>query len=189
MIGAAAPSYVRAYRVDGSSDAPSFLVGDRILVLKAAYDFRLPYRDTVLFTHSRPRPGDVILYQPPAQDILVFKRVIGRPGDTVAMRDNRLEINGEPLTYEVVDGEQYQAIAEENNLGAIIEKESGLGPPHLMTHSPGAGTHGSFEPVQVPDGHYFVMGDNRDNSLDSRMYGPVRRRSIFGKVISSPNRP
>jgi len=182
-IGAITPSYVRVYRVDGFSDAPTFLVGDLILVIKAAYDVRLPYTDIVILCHSQPQSGDVVMYQSPGDDFLVFKRVIGCPGDTVVMRHNRLEINGIPLQYERVDGKEYSPIAKQNNLGTIIEKETGNGPPHLMTHTPGASLYASFGPVLVPEGHYFVMGDNRDNSRDSRMYGSVPRHSIVGKVI------
>ena len=67
-IVAVTPSYIRAYRVDGTSDAPSFLTGDRILLLKAAYDIRLPYTDLVLMSRSGPQPGDVVMYRPPGQN-------------------------------------------------------------------------------------------------------------------------
>jgi signal peptidase I len=183
-IVAVTPSYIRAYRVDGTSDAPSFLTGDRILLLKAAYDIRLPYADLVLMSRSEPKPGDVVMYRLPGQNYPVFKRVIGCPGDMVAMRSNHLEINGTLMGYEDVDPAAFQPVAEANNLGSIIEIESGHGPPHLITHSPGAGTYATFDAVQVPAGHYFVIGDNRDNSLDSRMYGPIPRDSIIGRVAS-----
>lgn len=183
-IGALAPSYVRAYRVAGSSDAPSFLVGDRILVFKGAYDLRLPYTDVVLFARSQPRAGQVVMFRPPGQeDVLVFKRVIGCPGDDVVMRDSHVEINGVSLHYQRLDERAYADVAVENRLGAIVERESGNGPAHAITHTPGAGLQASFGPVRVPEDHYFVIGDNRDNSLDSRAYGPVPRRSIVGRVV------
>jgi signal peptidase I len=184
-IGAITPSYVRAYRVAGSSDAPSFLVGERILVMKAAYDVRLPYTDIIISSHSQPEPGDVVLFRSPESDALIFKRVVGCPGDTVAMRDNHLEINGVALRYERVDASDYQSIAEQNNLGTIIEREMGHGPPHLVTHTPGTSCDASFGPVRVPEDHYFVLGDNRNNSRDSRMHGTVPRHSILGKVSNA----
>ena len=182
-IGAVATSYVRAYRVDGWSDAPSFLVGDRVLVLKAAYDVRLPFTDIVVFSHSRPQRGEVIMFCPPGGDFLVFKRVVACSGDTVAMRDNRLEINGVPLTYERVDEKQYDSVAKSNKLGTIIAYEIGNGPSHMVTYTPEAGPHASFEPFFVPEGFYFTVGDNRDHSKDSRTYGPIPFHSILGKVV------
>jgi len=176
------PSYLRVFRVEGCSDAPSFLVGDRILVNKAAYDLRLPYTNRVLWNRADPRPGDVVLFNPPGEEILVFKRVVAGPGDTIAMDNNRIGINGVILQYEKVDPEPYIAVAAINRLGEVIEKESGHGDPHLITQTTAADSEASFEPVEVPEGHYFVMGDNRDNSLDSRMYGPIPRQSILGRV-------
>jgi signal peptidase I len=155
-------------------------------VFKTAYDVRLPYTDKVIFSRSQPQPGDVVMYRTPGDAFLVFKRVVGCPGDTLVMRDNRLEVNGVSLHYEWVDGKEFQPIAKQNNLGTLIERESGHGPPHLVTHTPGASPDASFGPVHVAAGQYFVMGDNRDNSMDSRMYGSIPRRSIVGKVARFP---
>jgi signal peptidase I len=182
VVAAITPAYVRAYRVGGTSDAPSFLEGERVYLLKAAYDLRLPYTGIVVFDHSRPKPGDVVMFHPPGSDATVFKRVIGGPGDTVVMRDNRLAINGTPSRYERVDATEFEPVAARNNLGEIIESETVAGVTHLVTYTPGAGTHASFGPITIPDDHYFLMGDNRDNSLDSRMYGPVPHRSILGRI-------
>lgn len=182
VMGAMVPSYIRVYQVAGSSDAPSFLVGDRILVNKSAYDIRLPYMDTVILSHSQPQRGDVVMFRTPGDGSTVFKRVIGCPGDMIAMRDNRLEINSIPLQYEPIDVREHQSIEGHNSLGTIIEREMGNGRSHLITHTPGMSRYASFGPVHLPKGHYFMMGDNRDNSLDSRMYGPVSHLSILGKV-------
>jgi signal peptidase I len=185
LVAALVPAYMRAYRVVGWSDAPSFLVGDRILINKTAYDIRLPYTDVVLFSHSKPGLGEVVLFRSPGDGALVFKRVAGRPGDTVVIQDSHLEIDGSPLRYERVKRAQYESVAVQNELGAIIEREIGLGPPHLMTHTPGASTYASFGPFRVPEDHYFVLGDNRDHSEDSRMYGCIPRESIVGRVIGA----
>jgi signal peptidase I len=182
LIVALIPSYVRVYRVEGCSDAPSFLVGDRVLLFKAAYDVRFPYTGTVLWTRSDPRPGDVVMYSPPGQDISVFKRVVACPGDTVAMRNNRMLINGTVLQYEKADPDQYRAVAATNRLGDVMEKESGHGAPRVITYTPGAAGRSTFADVILAEGQYFVLGDNRDNSLDSRMYGPIRREAIIGRV-------
>ena len=181
-IGAVVPAYVRAYRVEGCSDAPSFLVGERVVLLKAAYDVRLPYTDIVLWTRGDPEPGDVVMYNPPGQDINVFKRVVACPGDTVAMRNNRMLINGKALKYEKADPDPYREVAAINRLGEIMEMESGHGTPHLITYTPGSAGRSTFADVILADGEFFVVGDNRDNSLDSRMYGPIHRESIIGRV-------
>ncbi len=182
-IGVITPSYIRGYRVAGPSDAPSFLVGDRILVSKVAYDIRLPYTDIVLVSHSQPRRGDMVLFRPPKDEHMVFKRVIGCPGDTVLMRGGRLEINGAPLRYERVDEKKYALVAMRNRLGALIEEETGSGPPHLITHTPDTLSGAPSAAARVAEGQYYLVGDNRDHSYDSRSYGAVPRGSIFGKVI------
>jgi signal peptidase I len=181
-VGVLVPSYVRAYRVAGASDAPSYLVGDRILVNKAAYDIRLPYSGVVVVSHSEPDLGDVVLYRSPRNDGLVFKRVVGRPGDMVSMQENHLTINGKALRYAAVDDAAHASVADANLLGSAIEIEAGHGPEHAITYTPGAGPLASFAPVRVPDRHYYMIGDNRDHSEDSRSYGPVSRDRILGKV-------
>jgi signal peptidase I len=182
-IGAVSPAYVRVYRVSGYSDAPTFLVGDRILVNKAAYDIRFPYTQMIMVTRSEPKRGDVVMFRPPGEEYVVFKRVIGCPGDTVIMRDGRVEVNGKVLGYEPVDKAELQSFEESNHLGTVIERETGNGSPHLITRTPSPGPDASVEPVRVEGDRYFVVGDNRDNSRDSRDYGSVPRDSIFGKVV------
>jgi signal peptidase I len=176
------PSYVRAYRVAGASDAPSYFLGDRVLVNKAAYDIRLPYSDLVIVSHADPEVGDMILYRSPGSDQLVFKRVVGGPGDMISMRGNHLTVNGTSLEYAGADETAYGSISVANRLGSVIETEVGNGPAHPITYTPGAGRFAAFEPVRVPDGHYYLIGDNRDLSEDSRAYGPVPRGRVLGKL-------
>jgi signal peptidase I len=182
VVGVLIPSYVRAYRVAGASDAPSYLVGDRILVNKAAYDIRLPFTGLVIVSHSAPERGDVVLYRSPRDENLVFKRVAGQPGDVVSMRGNHLTINGTVLRYVAIDDETPQPVAATNRFGKTIETEAGNGPEHAITYTPGASPFASFGAVRLPDRHYYMIGDNRDHSEDSRSYGPVPRDRILGKV-------
>jgi signal peptidase I len=181
------PSYVRAYRVGGPSDAPTYLLGELFFVNWAAYDIRLPYTDVSLIAHSDPERGDVVMYRVPGEEPWIFKRIVGCPGDVIEMRDNRLTINGAALEYERLDPAPYSQLAESNKLGSIIEIEAGNGPAHTISHDAAGGTYSSFGPVAVPEGHYFLIGDNRDNSRDSREYGPVPREYILGR-LSRPYR-
>ncbi len=174
------PSCVRIYRVYGSSDAPTYLIGDRILVNKVAFDIRIPYTNVVILSRSGPETGDVVMFREPGANIKVFKRVIGCPGDLIEMRDNQLSINGTLLQYAVVNDKMSPRTG--NNLGSMIMTESGNGQPHKISYTPGASQFGSFGPLKVPERHYYLIGDNRDNSKDSRMYGPVPRELIVGKV-------
>jgi len=182
---AIAPSYLRTYRVQGSSAAPSYLRGDLILVNKAAFDLRVPYADTVIAFLSQPQRGDVVMFQPAGRDYYVFKRVVGCPGDTLTMQEDRLTLDGAPLHYENAAGYEIRSFAQENRLGSVIAWEIGNGPRHMITFTPGASELGTFGPVTVPAEHYYLLGDNRDNSEDSRMYGPVPRQAIVGKISGS----
>jgi signal peptidase I len=176
------PSYVRAYRVAGASDAPTYLTGDLALAYKAAYDVRLPYTGLVLLSHSDPERGDVVLFRVSGSGYPVFKRVLGVPGDTIRILGNHVILNGTPLAYEPAAAPVEAEIVSRNRLGSVIEWESGAGPAHLISWTPGAKSGEPFGPVTVPEGRYFVMGDNRWSSLDSRDYGSIPRSEILGRL-------
>lgn len=182
IVAGIVPSYIRVYRVAGYSDVPSYLVNDKIIVNRAAYDIRIPFLDIVILTYSHPQNGDVVQFQLPENKETVFKRVIGSPGDTVSMQDNHIIINGQELSYEKINEFKNEWLNNKNHLGLVVESEAGNGETHLITFSPGHSLYGSFEPVTIPKGFYYVMGDNRDNSEDSRMYGPISRACIIGMV-------
>lgn len=179
---AVTPSYVRAYRVGGASEAPSYLVGDLIVVNKAAYDIRLPYTGVVLLSHSEPGPGEMVMFRRPGEEYVVFKRILGCPGDTITTEDGRFIINGTPLEYTERSSRFPVDVADTNKLGTVTETETGYGPEHLITRSPGSKAFPPLEPFIVPEGYYYLVGDNRNVSLDSRSYGPIPRASIIGKV-------
>ena len=157
--------------VPSGSMEPSILVGDRILVDKAAYDPRVPLFGQRLLTFADPVRGDVVVFESAAADKRLVKRVIGVPGEVVAMRGNALVLNGEPLAYRLVSRAGH---------GAVFE-ESLPGTPHAIRLSATPSPRASFDPVTVPAGHYLVLGDNRDSSADSRAFGFVPREEIIGR--------
>ena len=159
--------------VPTGSMKPTILEGDRILVNKLAYDFKVPLTHISLYKFADPRRGDIVIFDSKAADTRLVKRVIGLPGDTVEMRDNRLTINGIEVQYSNVE---YAA-------DAIFAIESYLGMSHRIELARTGGSRlSTFGPVNVPKDRYLVLGDNRDNSADSRVYGFIPRDEIVGNA-------
>jgi len=139
---------------------PTLTIGDHILVTKFLYDFKLPYWDTILVRFSEPQRGDIIVFKFPEDESKDFiKRVIGLAGDTVEVRNKRVWINGALLV------EPYVQHVDPNVLPHQFQPRDNLGP------------------LKVPPDSYFVMGDNRDQSLDSRFWGFVKLEKIKGKAF------
>jgi len=159
--------------VPTGSMKPTILEGDRILVNKLAYDLKLPLTHVSLCRFADPRRGDIIVFDSKAADTRLVKRVIGLPGDTVEMRDNRLTINGIAARYSGIEYEADATFAIESYLGVSHRIE--------LTRA-GASRFGTFGPVTVPKDRYLVLGDNRDNSADSRFYGFIPREEIVGNA-------
>jgi signal peptidase I len=159
--------------VPTGSMKPTIVEGDRILVNKLAYDFNVPLTHISLHKFADPRRGDIVVFDSRAADTRLVKRVIGLPGDTVEMKDNRLTING--------IGARYSEI--EYGVDATFATESYLYMSHRIELARTAPSRVStFSPVTVPKDHYLVLGDNRDNSADSRFYGFIPRDEIVGNA-------
>ena len=181
------PAYVGAYNLSGTSGAPTLLLGDRVWVNRAAYDIRIPYLDRVLVNRTGPALGDLVQVESPDNGHFIFKRVAAVPGDRVAMQAHHLSINGRPLTYETVDNTPFAAVPRENQIGSVIELERLGSHNHFITYTPDS-TESSFSEVLVPADHYFLIGDNRDQSRDSRAWGPIPRKNFRGRVFLQPHR-
>jgi signal peptidase I len=159
--------------VPTGSMKPTILEGDRILVNKLAYDFKIPLTQISIYKFADPKRGDIVIFDSKLADTRLVKRVIGLPGDTVEMRDNRLTING--------IGAQYFAVDYSDD--AIFAIESYLGMSHRIELARTGGSRlSTFAPVKVPKDRYLVLGDNRDNSADSRVYGFIPRNEIVGNA-------
>lgn len=157
--------------VPTGSMKPTIIEGDRILVNKLAYDLRLPFTHISLWRFAHPKRGEIIVFDSEVADKRLVKRVVGMPGDTVKMMDNVLFINNAPLTYSLV-----------NDQGPIVEMIEHLeGAEHPVRFGKHDSTLSSFISIQVPEDHYLVLGDNRDNSADSRVIGFVDRDEIVGR--------
>jgi signal peptidase I len=152
---------------------PTILEGDRILVNKLAYDFKIPLTHISIYKFGDPKRGDIVIFDSKVADTRLVKRVIGLPGDTVEMRDNRLTINGIEARYSNVE---YAA-------DAIFAIESDVSMSHRIELARTGGSRlSTFGPVKVPKDRYLVLGDNRDNSADSRVYGFIPREEIVGNA-------
>jgi len=159
--------------VPTGSMKPTIIEGDRILVNKLAYDFKVPLTHISLYKFADPARGDIVVFDSRAANTRLVKRVIGLPGDTVEMTDNRLTINGIAARY---SGVEYEA-------DATFEIESYLNVSHRIELAGTGGSRvGTFGPVTVPEDRYLVLGDNRDNSADSRFYGFIPRDEIVGNA-------
>lgn len=173
-------------QVPSGSMQPTILIGDRIVVDKLAYDLRIPFTLIRLVRWHEPERGDVVTFPSPKDEQLLVKRIIGIPGDVVALQNNTLTINGERATYATLEGDALPANASKEPYPFLFLKETILGSERLIMLEPTTflSSTSSFGPVTVPDGQYLMLGDNRDNSKDSRYIGFVGRDRILGRAES-----
>jgi len=160
---------------------PTILEGDLVYVNKIAYDLRVPLTKWRIHRWANPETGDMVVLFSPDDHTRLVKRVIGTPGDIIEMKNNRLRINGKAVRYTKIDG-QYLGNLHENQKNAVLATEHLGDSPHAVMALPQITAIRSFGPIRVPEGQYFMMGDNRDNSLDSRYFGFVERDEIIGRV-------
>jgi len=151
---------VQAFKIPSGSMLPTLLIGDHLLVNKFIYGIRMPFTGKLVIPIDQPERGDVVVFRfPKDRSVDYIKRVIGTPGDTVEIREKKVYINGEP----------------------IDDTHAHISTPSILNAS--ASPRDNFGPVLVPDGRIFVMGDNRDNSYDSRFWGFVDQKDILGKAF------
>lgn len=170
------------YDVPTGSMRPTILEGDRILVNKLAYDLRVPFLGWRIMTWNDPARGEIVIFPSPKDGTRLVKRVVGLPGDAVELRDNVLFINDQPSTYSPIDPATLEQVPSSERPGRIFATEL-LAPatPHALTITPGTPAPRSFPRLIVPPDHYLMLGDNRDQSGDSRSFGFVPRGSIVGR--------
>jgi signal peptidase I len=166
--------------VPTGSMQPTIRIGDRIVVDRMAYDLRLPFTHLALLHRADPQRGDIVIIDSAATGERLVKRVIGLPGDSIALRGNVLYVDGHAAHYR---GARVAGVAEDATQPASYAEESFDGRHHLirlLRYLPSRASN--YGPVTVPSGHYLAMGDNRDDSYDSRFIGFVPREEIVGRA-------
>ena len=175
--------------VPSSSMNPTLIAGDRVVVNKLAYSLRVPFTLKEIKRWAKPFAGDVITFDSPADEINLIKRVVAVEGDTVAMVDNQLLVNGSAQPRVLVDNARATP-TERGSLNLQVWREQ-LGPfSHETALIPELNHFTEFDSVQVPVGHVMVLGDSRDNSRDSRFIGFIDMQRITGRaerVVMSHN--
>jgi signal peptidase I len=169
--------------VPSGSMNPTIIEGDRVLVDKHAFGLRVPFTLVHLTSGTDPQRGDIVVFDSPADGQSLVKRVAAIPGDTIEVDGERVIINGRPASYWRGDprhlSDLLNATAAQD---PVVLSEKSLGPAHDIMILPARSSARVFGPVAVPEGTYFMLGDNRDNSADSRYIGFVPRRNIVGRA-------
>ena len=168
--------------VPTGSMKPTILEGDRVWVNKLAYDLKVPFTTWHLAEWASPARGDVVVFFSPKDEMRLVKRVVGLPGDVVELRRDRLFINGRPVGYEPLAEDIRNRIEAPERAVHEFGRELLSEKPHAVMSAPSIQAPRDFGPFTVPVGGYFMMGDNRSNSYDSRFWGAVERRRIVGRV-------
>jgi signal peptidase I len=152
--------FIQAFKIPSSSMEPTLLIGDHLLVNRLSYVVKVPFTDIVILNLGKAERGDVVVFRYPVDRTKDFiKRVIAREGETVEIKGKAIHVNGQRI---------------DDPWGHFADRE--IVPGFLSPKD-------NFGPVKVPKGHYFVMGDNRDRSLDSRFWGYVQQEDLVGRAL------
>lgn len=179
------------FKIPSGSMMPTLLAGDYILVNKYTYGLRVPLMNNVFYEVNHPKRGDIIVFHfPPDPKIDYIKRIVGLPGDKIAYQNKQLTINGE--VQKITDLTSYDYVKPGYNIIPAERKQEQLGGvKHDILNLPFEGASDSGigaqfargESITVPAGHYFAMGDNRDDSADGRVWGFVPENNLVGKAF------
>jgi signal peptidase I len=182
VVAAAKSSLADINYVPSGSMMPTILPGDVVFIDKLAYDLRVPFTFARVARWSDPGRGDVVVCYSPDDGMRLVKRVVGVPGDRIELRGDILWVNGVRQNYGPLGAALADDIARAIGPAAVLAREQLGARPHAVMALPGRPALRDFGPVTVPAGSYLMLGDNRDNSRDSRYFGFVTRRAITGEV-------
>jgi signal peptidase I len=176
---------VEAFKIPSGSMIPTLAIGDHLLVNKFIYGPRIPFTDSRIFTWKEPKRGEIIVFRYPENESKNFiKRVVGLPGDKIEIKNGKLFINDQPVPVTVVgeaDGRGEGTGRPYYRKPKLLEEQLGTVTHELQYLRDQSGY--DFGPVLVPKESVFVMGDNRDNSQDSRVWGWVKYNKILGRAL------
>lgn len=168
--------------VPSGSMHPTLLDGDVVFVNKLAYDLRVPFTFARIAHWADPSRGDIVVCFEPGNGTRLVKRVIGLPGDTLELRHDILYLNGVPQPYGPLDRSAVRDLDPAERRAAIFATEQLGKRRHAVMALPDRPARRNFGPITIPAANYFVLGDNRDNSADSRYFGLMPRDQIIGQV-------
>ena len=173
-----------AFEIDGPSMEPTLLNGDRVVVAKYMYGLFLPFTNEAIASWGMPSPGDVVIVRSPLDNIDIVKRVIGVPGDVIEIRDDVVFRNDEPLQVRIVGPCRSEDGGHEYDSCEWVEES--IGSRHWQTSRSRLSVPNTMEPMEVPEGHIFVMGDHRDRSNDSRnpRVGMIPIQRVKGRALA-----
>jgi signal peptidase I len=184
IVFAARSSFADWNEVPTGSMEPTILEGDRIFVNKLAYDLKVPFTTLHIAEWSNPQRGDIVVFYSPKDGTRLVKRTVGLPGDIVELRNDQLIINGAPVGYKPIAEDLLRDVAMQDRAISQYASEELPGRTHLVAGIPAVSARRNFGPYRVPANCYFMMGDNRDNSFDSRYFGVVKRNRIVGRATA-----
>ena len=169
--------------IPSASMHPNLLEGDVVFVNRLAYNVKVPLTDIVLTQTGEPQRGDIVTFSSPQNGTRLIKRVIALPGDQVEMHNEQLIINGQPAAY----GDRSDALESISGVGDLnavrLSERFDGGAQHQIQFLPQVNARRDFGPVTIPAGQYMMLGDNRDNSQDSRYIGLVPRELLIGRAV------
>lgn len=167
--------------IPSGSMHPNLLEGDVVFVNRLAYDLKFPLTDKILTHMGEPQRGDIVTFTSPTDGRRLIKRLVAVPGDTVEMHNKLLVINGEPVHYAKL-GTAQDALDAEHTWPAVRLTEQVGKTSHTIQWLPGITARDDFGPIVVPKDQFLMLGDNRDNSADSRYIGFVPRELLIGRA-------